>query len=146
MRATACVVLGLVAGLLAGCDSGSTASDPAPAPVATAASTAAPSAAPSQVEAPPGSPFQACLLGKGVRLPGDEREGGDAERMRAGVEACAALLGPGDRIRVPVVKGSAFQACLARNGVKLPAPGGWFVIDRREDRAMDAALVRCQAP
>ncbi|MGI5170080.1 hypothetical protein ACQEU3_37585 [Spirillospora sp. CA-253888] len=138
MRAGAYAVLGLAAALLAGCDADPAAAPSAPPPVAPSAP-----APPSQVSAPPADTFRGCLLGKGIRLPEDEREAGNEERMRTGIESCASLLAPGERVRVPVVKGSALQACLAGHGVKLPATGAWLVIDRREDRVMDAALKRC---
>ncbi|MFI6520390.1 hypothetical protein ACIBF1_32900 [Spirillospora sp. NPDC050679] len=133
MRAGAYAALVLAAGLLAGCDADSAAPPPAPSTLAL----------PSQVSAPPTDTFRGCLLGKGVRLPEDERKAGNEERMRTGIESCASLLTPGERVRVPVVKGSAFQTCLAGHGVKLPPSGEWLVIDRREDRVMDAALKRC---
>ncbi|WP_157431270.1 hypothetical protein [Actinomadura hibisca] len=134
MRAGAYAVLGLVAGLLAGCDTDSAAPPSRATP---------PVALPSQPDRPPADPFKACLLGKGIRLPEDERRRGNEELMRTGIESCASLLAPGDRVRVPVVQGSSFQTCLSRQGVELPARGEWLVIDRREDRVMDAALKRC---
>ncbi|XVQ07000.1 hypothetical protein ACQP1W_30725 [Spirillospora sp. CA-255316] len=92
---------------------------------------------------PPDGGFRGCLLGKGIRLPEDERTSGNEERLRTAIEACASQLMPTEVVRIPVVKGSAFQACLAKHGVRLPASGEWLRINRSEDPVMDAALKQC---
>jgi hypothetical protein len=94
------------------------------------------------MSAPDGG-FRGCLLSKGVRLPEDERRGGNEERLRTAIEACAPQLMRGEVVRIPMVKGSAFQICLAGHGVKLPAQGEWLRINRAEDPVMDEALKQC---
>ncbi|MFD0905238.1 hypothetical protein [Actinomadura sediminis] len=87
--------------------------------------------------------FRGCLERRGIRLPEDEREPGNEERMRTAVEACASRLVAGEAVRIPVVEGSAFQACLASRGVTLPPVGEWLRILPGDDPVMDAALASC---
>ncbi|MEU8305718.1 hypothetical protein AB0C84_19355 [Actinomadura sp. NPDC048955] len=89
------------------------------------------------------SPFFACLRRNGVRLPEDERPGGDEQRMLRGVENCASVLDVRRPVRIPVTKGDRFQACLAEHGVELPEPGRWLVLERGKTRTMDSALQQC---
>ncbi|WP_344956133.1 hypothetical protein [Actinomadura miaoliensis] len=133
----------LAVGVLAGCSGESDSPPVASSRVASPPVASSPVGATAAPEAPEASTFRGCLQRRGIRLPEDEHKSGDEERMRTAIEACASLLTPGEAVRIPVVKGSAFQTCLERHGVKLPAPGQWLSIDRGEDRVMDAALKRC---
>ncbi|RSN49014.1 hypothetical protein DMH08_32970 [Actinomadura sp. WAC 06369] len=120
------VWLGLVVGLLAGCTG-----EVVQPPVASG---------PTPESSVPMEGFRGCLQQRGIRLPEDER---DDERMLPAVEACAPLLGPNEAVRIPVVEGSEFLACLASHGVKPPPAGEWMRIHRAEDPVMDAALKSC---
>lgn len=89
------------------------------------------------------SRFFACLRTHGVRLPEDDRAGGNEQRINRGIEKCASLMEPGQAVLVRVTEGNRFQACLAEHGVELPEPGRKLSLIRGRDRAMDAALEQC---
>lgn len=85
--------------------------------------------------------FIACLKTHGVEFPRDDRLSA-ATRIRIGVQACAKHIPVGRVVQVPVSKGDPYQACLASHGTKLPPPGKWLKLDRR-DRVTDTAIKSC---
>jgi len=89
-----------------------------------------------------GAQWVNCLKSHGLivtgRLPRQDPDG----HIRLAVEACASQVTPGRWLRIPVVKGDRFQACLSSHGVKLPSTGTYLHLDTGS-QPIAAAIKTC---